>query len=123
MTTKKKKHYTAADLNRDMGLGPLTIARLLVAHRLGEEMNQKEFAKLLGITPSSLCDMEKGRKIPSPTRAAKIAKKLGMLEISWVQMAIQDQLRKDKLNFEVTLKKASWFILECFAFVLISSSF
>lgn len=107
MTTKKKNHYGTTELNRDIGRGPLTIARLLVAHRLGEEMSQKDFAKLLGITPASLCDMEKGRKIPSPTRAAKIAKKLGMLEISWVQMAIQDQLRKENLHFEVSLKKAS----------------
>lgn len=107
MTTKKKKHYGVEELNRDIGLGPLTIARLLVAHRLGEEMNQKEFAKFLGITSSSLCDMEKARKIPSPSRAAKIAKKLGVSEKRWVQMAIQDQLRKENFRFKVILEDAS----------------
>lgn len=96
-----KRHYGVKELERDFG--HLTIARMLVAHRLGEEMNQVEFAKFLGITPSSLCDMEKGRKIPSPTRAAKIAKKLGMIEMSWIEMAIQDQLRKENLNYRVKL--------------------
>lgn len=103
MSTKKLIKYGTKELERDIGV--LTIARLLVAHRLGEEMNQKEFAKFLGITSSSLCDMEKGRKIPSPTRAAKIAKKLGMYELSWIQMAIQDQLRKDKIYCKVRLEK------------------
>ena len=105
--TTKKKHYGVNELERDLGLGPLTIGRLLVAHRLGEEMNQKEFAKFLGITSSSLCDMEKGRKIPSPARAAKIAKKLGMHEKSWMCLAIQDLLRKEKLNYNVTLTEVS----------------
>lgn len=104
MTTKKIK-YGTKELRKE--IGSLTIARLLVAHRLGEEMSQKEFAKILGITSSSLCDMEKGRKIPSPSRAAKIAKKLGMGEIRWVQIALQDQLRKENLHFEVTLDKVS----------------
>lgn len=98
-----KKHYGIKDLENEYG--PLSVARLLVAHRMGEEMSQVEFAKFLGITPSSLCDMEKGRKIPSPSRAAKIAKKLGMIEISWIEMAIQDQLRKENFNYKVKLSK------------------
>ena len=105
MSTKKSIKYGTKELERDIGV--LTIARMLVAHRLGEEMSQKDFAKLLGITPASLCDMEKGRKIPSAIRASKIAKKLGMLELSWVEMAIQDQLRKDKIYCRVILEKAS----------------
>lgn len=98
-----KKHYGTKELEREYGA--LSIARMLIAHRLGEDMSQAEFARFLGITASSLCDMEKGRKIPSPARAAKIAKKLGMIEISWVEMALQDQLRKDKFNYKVTLSK------------------
>ncbi len=105
MSTKKSVKYGTKEFERD--IGELTIARMLVAHRLGEEMNQKEFAKLLGITSASLCDMEKGRKIPSPTRAAKIARKLGMFELSWIEMAIQDQLRKDKIYCKVSLEEVS----------------
>ena len=105
MSIKKSKHYGVKELERDFG--PLTIAKLLVAHRHGEEMNQKDFAKLLGITSSSLCDMEKGRKIPSPLRAAKIAKKLGMHELSWIQISLQDQLRKEKFPYMVKLEIAS----------------
>lgn len=105
MSTKKLKVYGVKEMEKEFGV--LTVARMLVAHRLGEEMSQKEFAKLLGITSASLCDMEKGRKIPSPTRAAKIAKKLGMYELSWIEMAIQDQLRKDKIHCKVSLEKVS----------------
>jgi DNA-binding XRE family transcriptional regulator len=105
MNTKKLKPYGVKEMEKEFGV--LTIARMLVAHRLGEEMSQKDFAKLLGITSASLCDMEKGRKIPSAIRASKIAKKLGMLELSWVEMAIQDQLRKDKIYCKVRLENAS----------------
>src|SRR3989338_9506604 len=104
MSTKKKK-YTVADLARVVGT--ITFARLLEAHRLGEEMSQREFAKFLGMAPSTLCDLEKGRKIPSPKRAAAIARKLGMNEDSWIGLALQDELRSYKMNYQVRLEKVS----------------
>ena len=69
-----KKHYTVSDLEKEFG--PLTFGNSLEAYRLSEELTQKQFAKKLGITAQSLCDLEKGRRIPSVERAAKIAKKL-----------------------------------------------
>mgnify|MGYP005863090465 CR=1 FL=1 len=53
--------------------GPLTFGWALWSHRKCEDMIQKEFARLLGITPASLCDLERGRRIPSVKRAAGIA--------------------------------------------------
>ena len=105
MSTKKKISYGVKELRRD--LGEISVARLLASYRETEGLSQKDFAKILGMTSASLCDLEKGRKIPSVTRAAKIAKKLGDMEIFWVETAIQDQLRKEKLRFEVTLREVS----------------
>lgn len=90
--------------------GKLSFAKVLWAHRMGEDMGQVEMATKLGISKQSLCDLEKGRRIPSPRRASDIAKKLKILPESFIQLALQDQLRKEKLNYRVDitkLKKAS----------------
>ena len=68
-------------------------------------------AKKLNISKQSLCDLEKGRRIPSPSRAAKIAKNLGMHPETFIQLAITDQFNEEKLNYDVKVtsrsKKAS----------------
>ena len=97
MTTE----YGTKKLEEDFG--PLTFGKALEAHRKGEEMSQKEFSKLLGITPSSLCDLEKGRRIPSVKRAARIAKTIGMSEKVWVKFAIQDMVREAELDYVVSV--------------------
>ncbi len=96
-----KKFYTLEDLEKKFG--PLTFARILRSDRLCDEFSQKDFAKKLRISPANLCDLEKGRKIPSPRRAADIAKRLGQSEGLYVQVALQDALREAKLNYKVTL--------------------
>lgn len=103
MITKKKIKFSLQDALEVHG--PITFGKLLLSHRLGEEMTQLEMAKFLGISKQSLCDLEKGRVLPSLARAAKIATKLGMLPEAFVEVAIQDQLRKQKLGFEVKIVK------------------
>lgn len=110
MTIKNRIKYGVADLEK--AYGPLTFGKLLLAHREGEEIGQEEMAHLLGISRQSLCDLEKGRRIPTPKRAAEIAQKLGMLSESFITLALQDRLREDHLDYEVSLarlkkKKAS----------------
>lgn len=83
--------------------GPLTVGELLFGFRVSDGYSQKEFAKKLGISPANLCDLEKGRKIPSPKRAVSIAKKLGLSEILLLQLALQDELNKAKLDFKVSI--------------------
>lgn len=95
------KEYGTKDLERDYG--PLTFGKALWAHRKSEEMSQKDFAAKLGISQQSLCDLEKGRRIPSAHRAAKIARKIGYPENLCVKLALQDELRKEDLNFTITL--------------------
>jgi transcriptional regulator with XRE-family HTH domain len=101
MTTKK--HYGLKEMEKEYG--PLTFGKALGAHRLSEEMSQKDFAKRLGMTPQSLCDLEKGRKLPSADRAARIAEKLKEPAITWVSLALEDQLREAHLAFKVELHK------------------
>ena len=92
----KKKIFGVKEFKKKFG--ELTFATLLESHRLCEELSQKEFSRILGISPSSLCDMEKGRKIPSPIRAFKIASLLGVSKRLWVEIALQDQLKKEGLD-------------------------
>jgi len=91
--------------------GPLTFGRLLKSHREGEELSQVTMAKKLGLSKQSLNDLESGRKIPSIKRAVQIAKKIGLMEDLIVQLVLQDQVNKEKINVRVTVepttKKAS----------------
>ena len=84
--------------------GPLTFGEALESYRLSEGISQVDMANRIGISPQSLCDIEKGRKIPTPKRAAKIASVIGEPEIFWVKLALQDDLRKERLNYTVALK-------------------
>ncbi|WP_020586568.1 helix-turn-helix transcriptional regulator [Desulfobacter curvatus] len=83
--------------------GPVTFGRALWAYRKGEEMTQTELAQALGISSSSLCDLEKGRTIPTVRRAAKIAKQLGQSEKMWVQLAVQDSFTDAGLNYRISV--------------------
>ena len=103
MSTKNTK-YGSKELKKDFG--PISFADILLAHRFGEEMTQKEMAKFLNISEQNLCDLEKGRKIPSISRAASIAEKLELPVQSFVQLAMTDQLRRENLDFIVELKSA-----------------
>lgn len=87
--------------------GRLTFAKILRSWRLCDEMTQTAFAKKLGLSVQNLNDLEKGRRIPSPKRAARIAKKLGLIESVLIQIALRDALFKEGFKYEVTLKKSA----------------
>ncbi len=103
MATRAKKSEAVAFLEKLIG-GPLSLRKLIEAIRLGEEMSQPAFAAQLGISRSSLNDIEKGRKLVSPERAYRYAKLLGHSEHLWMRLAIEDQLARDGLYYEVTLE-------------------
>lgn len=85
--------------------GRLTFGDLLKSLREGEGLSQTAFAKRLGLSVQNLCDLEKGRRIPSATRATKIAKKLHLPEIPMIRLAIRDSLFSQGLEIEVILRK------------------
>lgn len=106
MRTERKKSDASAFLEKLTG-GPLTFRRVLRATRLGDEMTQAEFSARLGITKQHLSDIENGRKVVSPERAYKWAKKLGYMELQWAELALQDTLDKAHMRVRVHLEKAA----------------
>jgi DNA-binding XRE family transcriptional regulator len=102
MSTKSKK-IGLGEIEKQFG--PLTFGRLLKSHRLGEELTQVEMAKLLKISKQSLNDLEHGRKVPSIRRAVQIAKKMEVMEELVVQLILQDHVRREKLNFTVSVSR------------------
>ena len=56
---------------------PMTLGGMLWSLRVCDEISQAEFARRLGVSRSHLCDVEKGRKVVSPERAAAWAEILG----------------------------------------------
>ena len=106
MSIKKSKpsvKYSVEDALKDFG--PITFGSLLTAYRLSEGMTQVEMAHLLEISKQSLCDLEKGRTIPTIARTTHIAKKLKVLPESFIRVVMEDLLRRENLNFEVELHK------------------
>lgn len=71
-------------------------------HRLGEELSQVDFAKLLGISKQRLCDIEHNRFAVSIKLAKKIAKKMDLPPEWLVKLSLQDQLKKENLSLKVS---------------------
>lgn len=86
--------------------GTLTFASMLRSWREAEDMSQTAFAKKIGLSVQNLNDLEKGRRIPSPSRAVKIAKKLGIAEIGVIQLVLRDSLRQEGFDYDVQIKSA-----------------
>jgi transcriptional regulator with XRE-family HTH domain len=98
MTTKKSP---AIRYLEKLAGEALTLNNLLQAIRRGEELSQIEYAKMLGISPSHLCDIEKNRKTISPARAVKFAKILGYSETQFVRLSLQGILDEAGLKMRV----------------------
>jgi transcriptional regulator with XRE-family HTH domain len=102
---KKPKSDAVKTLERITG-GPLTLARLIQSIRLGEEVTLAEFAKKLGVSRQHLCDIEKGRKVVSPERAARFAMVLGYSKEQFVALALQALVDEADLDLKVEVKAA-----------------
>lgn len=103
MTTvrSKKIKYGLKDLEKKYG--PLTFGKLLEAHRLSEEISQSNMAKRLKISRQKLNDFEHGRRFPSLGLAADMAKILDEHIPTWISIVIEEMLRKEDLEYKVTL--------------------
>lgn len=85
--------------------GRLSFGNFLKAYREADQLTQIELAKKLNLTVQNLCDIEKARRIPTPKRAAKIAKKLEMPIMPMIQLALRDSLHAEGFEFDVLLTK------------------
>jgi antitoxin HigA-1 len=101
----KRKSGTMKYLERVAGR-PLTLGSLIESIRLGEEMSQTAFARKLGVSPSHLCDIEKGRKVVSPQRAARFARILGRSPEQFVRLSLQELVDEAGLKMMVNVAAA-----------------
>lgn len=83
--------------------GPLTFAMVVRVSRNSMDLTQVEFAKILGISKGTLCDIEKGRQAVSPRLASKIARKAGLSERVAVKTCLQDILNRAKIKMKVEI--------------------
>ncbi len=97
-----KKSKAIRQLERLHG-GPLTFAQVLSSERLCRELSQTAMARLLGISRSQLCDLEKGRRPVSAKRAYRFAQVLGGVPAVFVRIALQEQLDRNDIPYEVEL--------------------
>jgi transcriptional regulator with XRE-family HTH domain len=86
--------------------GPMTLGGMLWSIRMCDEVTQTEFAKMLGVNRSHLCDVEKGRKVVSPERAAAWAEILGYPDTVFVKLALQEQLDRAGVKMSVQVEAA-----------------
>jgi transcriptional regulator with XRE-family HTH domain len=81
----------------------MTLGNFLWSIRECEEMSQSSFASVLGVSRQYLCDIERGRRIVSPKSAADFATKLGYSAMQFVRLAVQDELDKYGLHYDIHL--------------------
>lgn len=105
MSTKRKVAKDAESFLEELLGGPATFGSLLQSLRLCEESSQIDFAERLGISRSHLCDIERGRKLVSPKKAAEYATILKNSKVLFVQTALQDQVNQVCKPYVVTLEK------------------
>ena len=103
MIIKNKRRYFA---KLESEFGRLSFADAIKAYRISEDLSQSEFAKKLNLSVQNLNDLEKGRKIPSPSRVSKIAKKIKLPEMPLIQLALRDALSKEGFKYDVKLEAA-----------------
>ena len=84
-------------------LGPVTFAMFMRVARTSLDLTQIEMAKKLKMAPGTVCDIEKSRQLVSVSLAAKIAKTAKLSAKQAVAASMQDQLRKAKLDFVVSI--------------------
>jgi len=109
MSTKKQSSRTyrsAKDVLENMLGGPLSFGDALRSERLCEEMTLKDFAEILEVSAQHLSDIENGRRFVSVDRAAAFAKKLKQSVPLFVQLALEDAIRRSKLKLKVKVEAA-----------------
>ncbi|MCB9029883.1 MAG: helix-turn-helix transcriptional regulator [Deltaproteobacteria bacterium] len=108
MSTKKRRGSKSESMSflESLAGEEFSFAALLKSIRKGEGLSQVEFAELLGISRSHLCDIEKGRKAVSPARAAQFANVLEYSPEQFVRIVLQEQLDNAGLKIKVELRAA-----------------
>lgn len=97
-TKKYLKKITGEELN---------FANMIHSLRMADEVSQVELADMVGISKGIMCDIEKGRRLPTIDQAKNMAEALGYPIQGFIAILFQDQLKKANLNLTVSLDDAS----------------
>jgi transcriptional regulator with XRE-family HTH domain len=103
MTTKSQN---ALDATKDTW-EKMTFGSLVRSLRISDEISQVALAKKIGVSKQFLSDVEHDRKDVGISFAKKIASALGYSIEPLLELLICDQLKRQKLNYKVELRKAS----------------
>lgn len=85
----------------------MTFGGLIRSLRMSDEISQVALAKKMGISKQFLSDVEHNRKNIGFGFAKKVSIALGYSIEPFIELLIRDQLRQQKLNYIVELRKAS----------------
>lgn len=87
---------TAKKLQKEFGT--ITFGEIFKSHREGADLTQTETAKLLKLSRQNVCDIEKGRWLPSPAHVTKFASKLGFSPTVFLNVYFNDLLKRESLD-------------------------
>lgn len=79
------------------------VGKLLKTVRADRRLQQKEVARILGISSAHLSLIEQGMKKVSPARAAEFAKMLNVDHASLVAASLQDRIDLQDLPYKVVV--------------------
>lgn len=106
MTTKNNHTLDALAATKDVW-NKMTFGGLVRALRTSDEISQVELAKKLGVSKQFLSDVEHNRKDVGIAFAKKVASRLGYSIEPLLELLIRQQLKRQRLNYTVEIKKAS----------------
>ena len=104
MTTKTTKSVTRQKLEALVG-GPLTLGMFMRSIREGQAWSLAEMGARLGVTRAFVANIENGKPV-APESAVRYARQLGYSEEQFVRLALQDQIARAGLEYEVHIAHA-----------------
>ena len=106
MTTKANHAIDALQATRNIW-DKMTFGGLIRALRTSDEISQVELAKKIGVSKQFLSAVEHNRKDVGIGFAKKVASALGYSIEPLLELLIKQQLKRQRLNYTVEIKKAS----------------
>lgn len=85
----------------------LTFGKIIEAIRKSDGIAQSDFAKKMKISRAYLCDIEKGRRHVSASKAAEFAEILGYSPTHFVAIVIEEELKDAGLKMKIEIKEAA----------------
>ena len=106
MTTKHNNSIDALEATKNIW-NKMTFGGLIRSLRMSDEISQVELAKKLGVSKQFLSDVEHNRKDVGIGFAKNVSSVLGYSIEPLLELLIRQQLKRQRLNYTVEIKKAS----------------